>query len=148
ELKELATANGREWRRTVNRRAVVVIKETTPLVSLPLGTVLEAPESRFWTGLAFVEAFSRRPGSKPQVFLGVGDDIAATLRGLRQSGRTFPGQLQADRERVKTTLDVEREQIAKDPKKASVFIEVMREAVDKGYLDEAIFLSLFEFRLV
>ncbi|HEY1270243.1 MAG TPA: hypothetical protein VGH16_23500 [Candidatus Binatia bacterium] len=142
QLRELAKARGREWRRTVNRRGVVVIKETTPLISLPLGTVLEAPESGFWVGLALSEAFASRPGSKPQVFLGIGDDIAATLRGLRQSGRTFPSQLKDDRERVKITLDVEREQ-----KKASVLTEVMQEAVDKGYLDEAIFLSLFEFRL-
>jgi tetratricopeptide (TPR) repeat protein len=148
QLKELAKARGREWRRVVNRRAVVVIKEATPLISLPLGTVLEAPESGFWVGLALTEAYGSRPGSKPQVFMGVGDDIAATLRGLIQNGRTFPDQLKADRERVKMTLDFEREAIAKDPKKASLLTEVMQEAVDKGYLDEAIFLSLFEFRLL
>src|SRR5262249_51141305 len=39
QLRELAQANGREWRRVVNRRAVVVFHaDDTPDISFPLGT--------------------------------------------------------------------------------------------------------------
>ncbi|HKA32856.1 MAG TPA: hypothetical protein VKH64_06560 [Candidatus Binatia bacterium] len=148
QLRELAQANGREWRRVVNRRAVVVFHaDDTPDISFPLGTNLDEPESEFWFGLAIMEALARKRDAKPQVFIGIGHDIAATLRNLRRDGKTFPGQLEADRARVKANLGFQRDRIAKDPKRRSVLTDVVEEAVDKGYLDEAIFLSLFEFRL-
>ncbi len=148
QLKELAKARGREWRRVVNRRPVVVFDtDGSSQVGLPLGTVIEAPEFEFWFGLALVEA-SPKQGVKPRVFLGIGHDVAATLRNLRNSGQTFPNALEVDRERVKRSLEFQRELIAKDPKKRSVLTDVVQEALQRGYLDEAIFLSLFDFRLL
>ncbi|HEY1374025.1 MAG TPA: hypothetical protein VGH50_16250 [Candidatus Binatia bacterium] len=148
QLRELAKASGREWRRVVNRRAVIAFKtDDTPYISFPLGTNLDAPEYEFWSGLAIMEAVVAKRDVQPQMFVGISHDTAATLRNLRRSGKTFPKRLMVDRELVKLNLSFQRDRIDKDPKKASMLTEVVQEAVDKGYLDEAIFLSLFEFRL-
>ena len=149
QLKELAKARGREWRRVVNRRAVVAADtDKNPQISFPLGTEIGAPETSFWLGLGLVEASEVKPGVKPRVFLGIGHDVAGTLRQLRQRGTLYPNELDYDRNRVKKNLDFQRDLIAKDPKDRSVLIDVVEEALQKGYLDEAIFLSLIDWRLL
>ena len=149
QLRELAKAQGREWRRVINRRAVVAYNtDDTPYISFPLGTNLDAPEYEFWSGLAIMEVVAIKRDIRPQMSVGIAHDTAATLRNLRRSGKTFPKRLMIDREIVKLNLGFQRDRIAKDPKTRSMLTDVIQEAVDKGYLDEAIFLSLFDFRLV
>ena len=149
QLKELAKAQGREWRRVVNRRAVVAAEANgNPRISFPLGTDLNIPEIQFWLGLALVEASEINSSVKPRVFLGIGHDLAAMLRQMRNLGSSDPKALDYDRNRVKKNIDFQRDLIAKDPKKDSVLTEVVEEAIQKGYLDEAIFLSLIDWRLL
>jgi tetratricopeptide (TPR) repeat protein len=148
QLRELTKASGREWRRVVNQRAVVAVDGENPQINLALWTNFESPEFQFWFNLAVIEASEVKADVKPNVFLGIGHDLADTVRQRRQSETTNPNALINDRDRVRKNLEIQRKRIAKDAKYRSVLTDVVEEALQKGYLDEAIFLNLIDWRLV
>ncbi len=131
QLKELASGRGRELLRPTNRRGVVRLdSQGNPQVVLPLGTDPNSSEAQFWLGLGLVEATELKQPAKE-----------AAAKQANQS------PLIRDRARVKENLDFQRHLIEKDPSKRSKITDVVEEAVQKGYLDEAIFLCLIDARL-
>jgi tetratricopeptide (TPR) repeat protein len=131
QLKELASGRGRELLRPTNRRGVVRLDgKGNPEVVLPLGTDPNSSEAQFWLGLGLVEVTELKERAK---------EAAAKQANQSPLGR--------DRARVKENLVFQRHLIEKDPSKRSKIMDVVEEAVQKGYLDEAIFLCLIDARL-
>jgi tetratricopeptide (TPR) repeat protein len=131
QLKELAVARGKQWRRPINQRAVVrPDAKGNPEAVLPLGADLDSPETEFWLSLGLAEVTELK-------------QAAQATAGTQ--GRQSP--LDQDRRRVKETLDFHRQLVAKDPARRSQMTDILEEAAKKGSLDEAIFLCLIDARL-